>query len=331
MKAAWSSPIGRIVGAMGEARDPGTGQDRYRGAFDLLVADGGKLALAAFTFDPDEPGSVVVMAGPDVPIAIGSPIPSGRVTDDGRSEWEAGFDDAITSLASGEVAKVVLARRVTCVFESEVDPATVWRHLIDQNPGTYCFLIDGFVGASPELLVRVDDDRVESLALAGTAATEDALENEQILTEHRHTAESVGAALAPLTTEFSADRGIHRFGGLTHVGTRFEGKLKPGVTVLDVLADLHPTAAVAGTPRDASLDLIRRIEGPRGLYAGPVGWFDRDGNGEFAIALRCGRITDSQVTLYAGGGLLVGSDRDRESKETDLKLRPMLRALGLES
>lgn len=330
MRAAWSSPTTRITIEEGESHDPGTGPDRYRRALEILRSGDQPMALAAFTFDVDEPGSVVMIPGTEAPYPDRTPPPPGRIVDDGRKRWWSGFDDALAALGSGEVEKVVLARRAVGRFETNLEPASVWRTLVDANPDTYCFLFDGFVGASPELLVRVDGDRVQSLALAGTAATARGLAGEKIASEHQHTADSVTEALAPITLGLATSRDLHRFGGLTHVGTWFEGRLQEGFTVLDVLAAIHPTAAVAGTPRDAAVRLIRRLEEPRGLYCGPVGWFDRDGNGEFAIALRCGHIEGNEIVLHAGGGLLLGSDRDREWKETELKLRPMLSALGLE-
>jgi menaquinone-specific isochorismate synthase len=330
MRAAWSSPTTRIDASEGVISDPGTGQDRYRVAMYALRTSPSPLAIAAFTFDPDEPGSVVIVpeAGHALPAARA--VPRGRVVDDGKAEWDLSFARSTEALASGAVEKLVLARRVTCRFDGEVDPVRVWQNLVAQNPGTYCFLVDGFTGASPELLIRVEGPTVESLALAGTGVTDYDLAGELIDTEHRLAADSVAEALAPHVEGLVSERGIHRFGGLAHVGTRFTGELRDGVTVLDLLAAVHPTAAVAGTPRDEALRMIREIEGPRGLYSGPVGWFDREGNGEFAIALRCGTIEGDTAVLHAGGGLVAGADRDREWRETDLKLQPMLSALGIE-
>lgn len=117
-------------------------------------------------------------------------------------------------------------------------------------------------------------------------------------------------------------------GNMSHVGTRIAGPAVPGTTVADILADLHPTAAVAGSPTSAALDLIREVEPEsRGRYAGPVGWMDSDGDGVFAIALRCGQVDGRRITLYSGGGLVAGSEEEAELHETELKLAPMLQAL----
>jgi menaquinone-specific isochorismate synthase len=116
---------------------------------------------------------------------------------------------------------------------------------------------------------------------------------------------------------------------MSHVGTRIEGPAVPGTTVAEILADLHPTAAVAGTPTKTAMDLIREMEPrSRGRYAGPVGWMSAEGDGVFAIALRCGQVEGHHMTLFAGGGLVDGSEEDPELAETELKLAPMLAALG---
>jgi menaquinone-specific isochorismate synthase len=123
---------------------------------------------------------------------------------------------------------------------------------------------------------------------------------------------------------------VETFADIHHLATAFEGEAIVGTHVTDLVAALHPTAAVAGTPTKTAVELIREIEGhARGRYAGPVGWLDSQGDGEFAIALRCGEIQGQQVTLYTGVGLVDGSDPVAELEETRIKLLPMFRALGL--
>jgi isochorismate synthase EntC len=120
------------------------------------------------------------------------------------------------------------------------------------------------------------------------------------------------------------------YGDIQHLSTTFEGDTHPGTELPDLLSALHPTAAVAGTPTKTALELIRELERhDRGRYAGPVGWLDQSGDGEFAIALRCGTIQGNQATLYTGAGIVEGSDPTLEFEETRIKLRPMLGALGL--
>lgn len=329
MTIAWHSSRWVFAATEGGRFDPGTGPGRYERARNWLEGSGATRAMAAFTFDPDEQGSVVVTAGePMIPGAEQAATLSGSV--DGRAAWEEGFARATAALADGTLEKVVLARHLVCDFLEPVDAFAVWSRLTTENPETYQFLIDGLVGASPELLVGVDRRRVESLALAGTAASSQDLEGSKLEHEHQLAADSVKSALRRHVEDIRSTRSNHRFGELVHAATRFEGLLRPGSGILDLLAELHPTAAVAGTPRDAAIAMIRDIEPPRGLYAGPVGWFDTEGNGEFAIALRCGRVAGHRVVLYAGGGLVAGSDLLSEWAETELKLAPMQSALGID-
>jgi menaquinone-specific isochorismate synthase len=171
---------------------------------------------------------------------------------------------------------------------------------------------------------------VRTLALAGTAVDPSQLETAKIYEEHRHVANSVTGVLERhITSVDVTEQVVVSHGAMSHIGTSIEGPVRPGTTVADILADLHPTAAVAGSPTRDAIDLIREIEpGSRGRYAGPVGWMSADGDGVFAIALRCGQIHGSQLTLYAGGGLVDGSEEKSELEETELKLAPMLAALG---
>jgi menaquinone-specific isochorismate synthase len=254
------------------------------------------------------------------------------VTHDGREEWVAGLEAALAALGSGRVEKVVLARQIEVALSSPIDLVEVLTRLVTDQPSTYCFLIDGLVGASPELLVSLNDGMVRSTVLAGTAADPGALTGERIELEHELAARSVAAGLGWHTTGLLGERSVVSVGEISHLATSYQAVAHPGTGVLDILATLHPTAAVAGAPTDAALGLIREIEPrPRGRYAGPVGWFDSRGNGCFALALRCGLVTEETVTLYAGGGLVAGSVMEAEWLETEAKLGPMLRALGVVS
>lgn len=237
---------------------------------------------------------------------------------------------AMEAIGTDSVAKVVLARQVVVELRDEVDPAVIVARLHSDNPDCYLFCVEGLVGASPELLVSLMEGRVRTLALAGTATDPDELESVKISEEHRHVAHSVTRVLSQhLSTVDVTEQVIVHHGAMSHVGTRIEGPAIPGTTVAEILTDLHPTAAVAGTPTKAAIDLIREMEpGSRGRYAGPVGWMDRKGDGVFAIALRCGQIEGSRMTLFAGGGLVEGSEEEPELEETELKLAPMLSVLG---
>ncbi len=330
---------GKALIGLGQVRvfDPGTGPDRYEKALVALRESGMPVGYASFTFDPEREGSVVLVpervdeVGVDELQYSDSPIPMGRVEMDGSSSWTNGIAQAMQALESGSLEKVVLSRQVEARFDEDVSPLGVVTRLHDAQPACYTFAVDGLIGASPELLVSFTDGYITSLALAGTAIEEDGLQSQKIEREHRYTASSVERALAEHVTDLSKEtRRVVTFGDIKHLASRFEGRAVAGTSVLSVLASLHPTAAVAGSPREQALSLIREIEPTgRGRYAGPVGWFDTDGEGEFAIALRCGLIQGRDVTLYAGGGIVVGSDASSEFYETELKLRPMRQALRL--
>ena len=338
LAAFWSSPDHSLKG-LGEllSFDPGTGADRYAKAGDWLSSVGRAVGFASFSFDPDQRGSVVLApeevaeGGVDWLSADYGRLLA-RVVGDRRAEWEHGFSIAMSSISAGELEKVVLARQVEVELSEPFDPHLILERLVRANPSTYVFLNDGLVGASPELLVSLEGDRVRSRVLAGTATEVDHLADARIEMEHDLAARSVAAGLRGHSTDLIGERSVIQVGAILHVATDFEAMALPGTEVLDLLSSIHPTAAVAGAPTPAALALIRVMEPRgRGRYAGPVGWFDTNGDGEFAIALRCGQFEGNRGTIYAGGGLVLGSDRQSEWAETDLKLGPMLRVLGVEA
>ena len=324
----------RILQGLGPSHvaDPGTGRDRYQAMLDELRRSGRSLAFASFTFDIEASGSVVDIpeAVSEAPIQSGAPLVPMRLADDGVDEWHVGFEKAMLEIETGRVEKVVLARQVSWEAEGPIEPSPVVSRLVARNPGCYVFSVGGLVGASPELLVSLRHGVVRTLALAGTATDPDELRSDKISEEHRHVSASVTEALSPhMRAVDVTEQVIVPHGDMSHVGTRITGPAVEGTSVADILADLHPTAAVAGYPKSAALDLIREVEpAPRGRYAGPVGWMDADGDGVFAIALRCGQIDGSSITLYSGGGLVAGSEETAELHETELKLAPMLEAIG---
>lgn len=334
MNPIWVDEQGALVGRGPTIRiDPGVGPDRFRHALEALRDSGRSLAFASFTFDETEDGSVVVIpeswairASLEVP-----PQAAGvDIVDDGKKTWRTGFRLAMKAIETGSLAKVVLARQVVIDLRGDVDPAAIVARLGPGNPDCYLFAVEGLVGASPELLVSLREGRIRTLALAGTATDPEELESVKISEEHKHVANSVTSVLSQHLAEIDlTEQVIVNHGPMSHVGTRIEGPAVPGTTVTDILTDLHPTAAVAGSPTKAAIDLIREMEPlSRGRYAGPVGWLTGDGDGVFAIALRCGQIEGSRMTLFAGGGLVEGSEEDPELAETELKLAPMLAALG---
>lgn len=312
--------------------ESGTGRGRYARVLEGLRDSGRDLAFASFTFDLDESGSVVVVPS-GVTRAPVEPSLSGHelvVLDDGIAAWRDGFERAMKAIHGEFLSKVVLARQVKLALPDELDVPGLVARLAAANQGCYCFAIAGLVGASPELLVRLRRGRLSTLALAGTATDPDELESFKISEEHRHVSDSVTGVLDRHLARIEVtEQTIVTHGRISHVGTRIEGPARPGVTVADVLADLHPTAAVAGAPTEDAVSLIRELEpGSRGRYAGPVGWLDSAGDGVFAIALRCGQLNEDTITLFAGGGLVSASEEEPELEETELKLAPMIEGLG---
>ncbi|MGH8913597.1 MAG: isochorismate synthase, partial [Acidimicrobiia bacterium] len=225
-------------------------------------------------------------------------------------------------------------RRTVVELESEISPSLVLSRLASVEQLSHTFLVDGFVGSSPELLVSLHQGKARSTSLAGSAdqgSGAQLLDSKKMAREHGLAADSVEEALGPfcLRLERSPTR-IATYGDIRHLSTSFAGETHSGTMVTDLLSSLHPTAAVAGTPTKSALELIRELEDhDRGRYAGPVGWLDRSGEGEFAIALRCGLIEGRFATLHSGAGIVDGSDPALELEETQIKLRPMLRALGI--
>lgn len=250
---------------------------------------------------------------------------------------------AIHHIATGDVAKIVLARTLTGVLPEGADRRPIVAELAASYPECWTYSVDGMTGSSPETLLSVRGGELSTRVLAGTAARGiDAASDERaaatLLTsdkdrdEHGFAARSVLAALEP-----HADRLIGgddpftlRLPNLWHLATDISGRIRDGSDSLALLAALHPTAAVAGTPTDVAVQLIDEIEPfDRGRYAGPVGWLDAQGNSEWAIALRGAQIDpDGTVTAYAGGGIVAESDPESELAETRMKFRPILDALS---
>lgn len=255
--------------------------------------------------------------------------------------WLEAVAEAIDHIESGFVEKVVLARDYAVWSREPFHPPRLLRHLHDRFPGCHIFRVADLVGASPELLSRRRHDRFESLVLAGSApsfqdrAADEAaamslLESKKDQWEHELAVRSVREALATTAVEpeFDSQPGILRLDNVQHLATRVTGPVPASVDVLSLVETLHPTAAVGGNPVERALELIGALEGmDRGRYAGPVGWSDGRGDGEFAIALRCAELSGARARLFAGAGIVSGSLPEAELEETRLKLQAMMGAL----
>ena len=260
--------------------------------------------------------------------------------------WTAAVETASARLRAGDAAKVVLAREVLARGDGVVSAAMVARSLRAAYPSCFTYLITGadgtaFAGASPELLVRRSGGRAFSQPMAGSVArgTTDS-EDERLArqledsakdaVEHRVVSEFVVEALRPFAQSVTArPPEVVRFTNIQHLATSVTAELlDPPADALLLAAALHPTPAVGGWPRAAADALIDELEGmERGWYAGAVGWIDGRGDGEFAVALRCGLLWEDGARLYAGVGVMPDSDPARELEETELKFKALLTAL----
>jgi menaquinone-specific isochorismate synthase len=260
----------------------------------------------------------------------------------GREEFSQLVDYAVSLIRRGDLEKVVLARDLIGSLPDKFDLRPTLDRLSKRFPSCWVYSVDGMFGASPELLVRVSHSQVSARVLAGTAArgtdpsvdlaiSKALAESHKNLAEHEFAVQSLVNALEPFCDHVDADTEPFslQLPNLWHLASDVHGVLKSSKSVLDLASALHPTAAVAGTPRDKAVELIAELEPfDRGRYAGPVGWIGADGDGEWVIALRGAQISGSKITAFAGCGVVAESEGDAELTETDLKFQPILGALG---
>jgi menaquinone-specific isochorismate synthase len=340
---------------------------------------GGPLALGALTFDPDAWSEVVVPAVavvargderhaiavgtateveailgrfPFSPSAPPSPTISGEPPDRFELTSVRTHEDfrqrvglAVEAVRSGALEKVVLAREVAVASNRPLLQHHLLERLRALHPSCCAFAVDGFVGASPELLVRRTGTSVTSQPLAGTVARSGDPEQDRHLAagllasakeraEHRIVVDAIAAALAPYCDHLDAPEVPHllELRNVAHLATRITGTLHPDAGseipgALELVAALHPTPAVGGWPREAALDYIRKCEDlDRDRYAGPVGWVRADGDGEWWLGIRSAVVSGSRARLLAGVGIVDGSDPASELRETQLKLQALLAA-----
>jgi len=260
-------------------------------------------------------------------------------------EWQSSVAEAVHRIRSGELDKVVLARDVIANIDGPLDVRHLLLRLAEGYPSCWTFCVDNLVGATPELLVRRTGDLVTSRVLAGTVRRRgddraDAslaaalLASGKDAEEHEFAVHSVARALAAHCTDLDVPERPHvlELANVQHLATDVTGRLADAAPVLALAASLHPTAAVCGTPTERAFTLIADIEGmDRDRYAGPVGWFDRHGDGEFGIALRCALVDheSASVRSFAGCGIVAGSDPAQELAESVAKLVPIRDALEI--
>jgi menaquinone-specific isochorismate synthase len=260
--------------------------------------------------------------------------------------WQRAVAAAVRRIRGGQLSKVVLARDLYATAARDLDIRVILRRLSDRYPDCYTFACANLVGATPELLIRRQDDDISSLVLGGTAPRgRDAAQDDRLgaallasakeREEHEYAVVGVRSVLAARCDRLTVDPGpsLMRFANVQHLGTWITGRLDGAQAAGDhsvlALADaLHYTPAVCGTPAEAAMELIRDLEVmDRGRYAGPVGWIDARGNGEWGIALRCAEVDGRRARLFAGCGIVAGSDPAAELAETQAKFAAMQFAL----
>ena len=264
----------------------------------------------------------------------------------GGEYYENAVRAALGQIAAGAYRKVVLARAKELRANEPFHPLQVLNGLRQRYPDCFAFSVangrgQSLIGASPERLLRVRAGMMTTEALAGSAprgasASEDAalagglLHNEKDLAEHACVLDSIVRRLKPLGLElrYPARPALRRLANVQHLHTPVEAPVVPQVRVLDVLSRLHPTPAVGGSPREAAVPCIRKLEAfPRGLYAGALGWLNARGEGEFFVGLRSALIDGATARLYAGAGIVAGSELAKEKAETELKFDAMQASL----
>jgi menaquinone-specific isochorismate synthase len=263
-----------------------------------------------------------------------------------EEKWRSQVSRAIDAIKNGRLEKVVLARDLKANSTTKININNLLQKLEIEYPSTWVFLVDGLVGATPELLVRLNKSLITSRVLAGTiqktgnedrdlALAASLAKSSKDLEEHEYAVKSVADSLAPFCSSTNVPESpfVLHLSNVMHLATDVTGVLNDSAKQADIftlIENLHPTAAVCGTPTHVAKKLISELETMnRSRYAGPVGWIDAQGDGEIGIALRCGELSDGgkSIRIFAGCGIVAGSDPITEYAESQAKLMPMRTAL----
>lgn len=261
-----------------------------------------------------------------------------------EAAWCEQVEAVVDRITSGDLRKAVLANALRATLAADADARDLLERLRQSYPSCFRFLVEptgdaAFLGATPERLVTLTDGDVETTALAGSVGRGDTPEedaelaewlrdSEKLRHEQRLVTDAIVEQLAAFGEVSVGDRGVRKLSNIQHLNTPITASVDAETHVLDVAAALHPTPAVGGLPPDAALDVIQETESfDRGWYAAPVGWFDGEGEGTFAVGLRSAVAHDSTVTMFAGNGIVGDSDPREEYEEVQLKYRPILHEL----
>jgi isochorismate synthase len=285
----------------------------------------------------------------ETPLPLLDPAPTGRFrlhSPMPPSHYEEAVARAVARIRSGELQKVVLARQVEIRAPGAYDPGAILGVLREGFPSCFTYAVgrgeSTFLGSSPELLIRRDGQRASTVALAGSArrsadpAVDDhlgerLLRSEKDREENAIVARRIARALTPYSVWVAAapEPEVIRVANIQHLGAPIRAQLRRPASAIELAGVLHPTPAVGGEPSGIAERLIPALEGlDRGWYAGPVGFCDRSGDGEFLVALRCALLRGSLATCFAGAGIVADSDPAAELAETEVKLQALLPVLS---
>ena len=327
----------------------------------------GPILFTSFAFMEDEPSIITIpeivvvqksgkswitWVGDKQPELIRQVVPSKGLTITWKqgalsdTEWSHAVEESVNRIKSGELEKVVLARDLIGQADKEIEPAALIQSLETEYPSTWIFLVDNLIGATPELLVRLSKSLVTSRVLAGTirrtgdeerdfALAGSLAKSSKDLEEHEYAVRSVAQALEPFASSTNIPDApfVLHLPNVMHLATDVTCVINETASKVDIfklIAALHPSAAVCGTPTESAREVIAQLESMnRGRYAGPVGWVDVHGDGEIGIALRCGEITQDRksIRVFAGCGIVAGSSAEQELAESQAKLLPIRTAL----
>jgi menaquinone-specific isochorismate synthase len=349
---AWWRRHTRHAVVRDEVRRPGTGLVAF-GSFAFADDPGDSVLLVPEvvvgrrddTWWVTHTGVSTISAGTDVQPSAAPLAPEGVHFTDGAlsgAEWEQVVARAVERIGAGALEKVVLARDLVARADGPIDVRWPLRRLAEEYPSCWTFHVDALFGATPEMLVRRERGLVTSRVLAGTIRrTGDDARDLQLaaslarsskdLEEHEYAVRSVADALAPHCTSMNVPEApfVLHLPNVMHLATDVAGVIEDDTSSLELAAALHPSAAVGGTPTQAATELIGQLEGmDRGRYAGPVGWTDASGDGEWGIALRSGLLQGDSVRLFAGCGIVADSDPAAELAEAQAKFVPVRNALN---
>lgn len=261
-----------------------------------------------------------------------------------QDTWVNWVRRALDSIRRGEMDKVVLARRKILTAPGAFSVETALNRLHELYAGCTIFAFDSsdsaFVGATPERLAKVENGTLSLDCLAGSAPRGNGQEEDRVFEErlfqspkerfeHAFVVKMVAATLKDICSDVRYNRvpEVMKLKTIQHLRTPVNGRLHAGRDILDAVERLHPTPAVGGVPTGRAVRLIRELEGDRGWYSAPIGWLDPSGEGDFVVAIRSALVRDNAATLFAGSGIVDGSDPSEEFAETEVKLKPLIAAL----